>query len=343
MDLQELLPTLLGKIRSYRDRYEKSEANVRAQLVDPVLKAIGWNIENPEDVSVNPSTEEGIPDYALLKGGKPVLMVEAKKLAEDVKAHIRQLAKYCFSEGTEYGLLTNGATWVLFKSFQAGTAVSERVVWTTDLENEEIEAVIRKLRTVSKNDVERLEVLVKKMQVLEEVFDALGDEPREMAKRLLGWAREIIAEAYAGYDFSDAEIEDFLHERLKIILDTRASEGSTTSESESFPSAPGHRKMQLKDKSYDIKFDYEILLNVANWLIETGKLTPAKCPIVSGYKRYVIATQPKHKDGSRFRAPKQLSNGLWLETHWSAGRCVTLARDLLKNFGFLPETLRLVS
>jgi hypothetical protein len=344
IQLRDLLQALVSKINKYRPLYEKNEANVRTQLVEPVLRAIGWEVENPEDVLANPSTEEGIPDYALLINGKPVLMVEAKKLGEDVKTHIRQLAKYCFNEGTEYGLLTNGVTWLLFRSFQAGTSVSERVIWTTDIEDEEMDAVVRKVRTVSKNDIERVDVLVKKMQILEEVFDALADEPRDMAKRLLGRAREIIADAYPDYEFDDAEIEDFLYERLTNVLFGSHRDVSLDTEHESPPSQMERpRKMHLKDKTYELRFDYEILVNVANWLIDIGRLTAAKCPVPSGYKRYLIAQQPKHKDGSAFRAPKQLAKGLCIETHWSTAQCITLAKRLLERLGLPANTLKLES
>jgi len=129
-DLNESLAPIVEKIKKYRSLYEQNEMAVRDQIVNPILRNLGWNPENPEEVQPNVSTEEGIPDYSLIKDGKKNLFVEAKKLGVDVEQRevIRQLAKYSFSEGTKYGVLANGALWVLIGSFEEGTTLTERIV-----------------------------------------------------------------------------------------------------------------------------------------------------------------------------------------------------------------------
>ena len=118
--LEETLSTVVERMKKHRSLYEQNEMAVRSQVIEPVLRGLGWDIENPEEVQPNVSTEEGIPDYSLFKNNKKVLFVEAKKLSVDVEQRedIRQLAKYCFGEGMKYGVLTNGAVWVLFRAFQ---------------------------------------------------------------------------------------------------------------------------------------------------------------------------------------------------------------------------------
>ena len=74
---------VLKRLRRYRNLYEKSEESVKYQIINPILKELGWNSENPEEVRINISTEEDIPDYTLLKNNKKVLFTEAKKLSVD--------------------------------------------------------------------------------------------------------------------------------------------------------------------------------------------------------------------------------------------------------------------
>lgn len=78
-DLIAALGTVTERMKRFRSLYEQNDENVRYQIVNPVLRALGWNLENPEEVQPNISTEEGIPDYALVKSGEAILLVEAKK------------------------------------------------------------------------------------------------------------------------------------------------------------------------------------------------------------------------------------------------------------------------
>ena len=343
-NLNEALTSIIEKIKKFRSLYEQNEMAVRDQIVNPILRNLGWDPENPEEVLPNVSTEEGIPDYSLMKNGKKILFVEAKKLNVDIEQRevIRQLAKYSFSEDTKYGVLTNGAVWILIRSFEEGTTLTDRIVWKTDLENEELPAIIRKITTVSKTKIEHIEVLVKKAQILDEIWQSLLDEPEEMIKGLMPVVKLIITQGYPDYQFEDTEIEDLLKERVKEII-SGPSEEETPSEApiETISWRSGSpRKMKLKGEIFELRKSFEILVNTANWLIKNGKLKPSDCPVGIGRgKRNLINKEPKHKYGDDFRAPKKLSNGLWIETHYSTEACINNAKRLLEKFGFSSDIL----
>jgi len=99
--------------------------------------------------------------------------------------------------------------------------------------------------------------------------------------------------------------------------------------------------MKLRGEVFELSKSFEILVNTANWLINNGKLKPSDCPVGIGRgKRYLINKEPKHnKYGYGFRAPKKLSKGLWIETHYSTTDCINYAKRLLKKFGFSPDIL----
>jgi len=344
-NLNEELNSIAEKIKKFRSLYEKNEQAVRDQIVNPILRNLGWNPENPEEVQPNISIEEGVPDYSLLKSGKRVLFVEAKKLSVDVeeKEVIRQLAKYSFSEGTKYGVLTNGAVWILIRSFEEGTTLTERIVWKTDLENEELIAVCRKIATISKINIEQIEVLVKKAKILDEIWQSLLDEPEEMIKGLMPVVRSLINQGYPDYQFEETEINDLLKERVKEIISGPLGElfpPEQPMEDIISPKIESPRKMKLKGEVFELSNSFEILLNTANWLIKNNKLKPSDCPITIGRgKRNLINKEPKHKNGGDFRAPKKLSNGLWIETHASTASTINYTKRLLEKFGVSPDIL----
>lgn len=344
-NLNEALAPIIERIKKFRSLYEQNEMAVRDQIVNPILRSLGWNPENPEEVQPNVSIEEGVPDYSLIKSGKSILFVEVKKLGIDIeqKEVIRQLAKYSFSEGTKYGVLTNGAVWILVRSFEEGTTLTERIVWKTDLENEELPSICRKITTISKDNIEQIETLVKKVQILDEIWQSLLDEPEEMIKGLMPVVKSLISQGYPDYHFEDAEIEDLLKERVKEIISGPSEEEAPSDvySEESVPWQRGKpRKMKLKGEVFELHNSLEILVNAANWLIKNGKLKPLDCPVGIGRgKRYLINKEPKHKYGDDFRSPKKLSNGLWIDTHGSTAAIINYTKRLLERFGVSPDIL----
>lgn len=342
--LSDTLALLVEKIKKFRSFYEQNEMAVRDQIVNPILRSIGWDPENPEEVQPNVSTEEGVPDYSLIKDGKKILFVEAKKLSVDIEQRevIRQLARYSFSEGTKYGVLTNGAIWILIRSFEEGTTLLERIVWKADLENEELSRLLRKIAAISKANIEHIEVLVKKSEALEDIWRSLLDEPEEMIKGLIPVVKSIISQEYADYQFEDPEIEDLLKEKVKEIAEVKSEEdGPSDMPSDPISAQNGSpRKMKLKGEEFELRYSFEILVNTANWLIKSGKLRPSDCPIGIGRgRRNLINKEPKHRYGDWFRAPKKLSNGLFIETSYSRAGCIHNSRRLLEKFGVPSDTL----
>ena len=343
--LKETVENILEKIKKYRSLYEQNEMAVREQVINPLLRSLGWDTENPEDVQPNISIDEGkgIPDYALFKNGKKELFIEAKNLSTDIeeksdKSPLKQLAKYCFSEGMKYSILTNGVIWILFKSFEEGKAVSERIVWKMDMESDELTAIIRKLNTISKENIENIENLIKKLKILDEVWKSLIEEPEEIIKGLTPVFSNMINEGYPDFKLETMEIEDFLREMIKeVILSAEEIE-------------PEHNDTQVEEninpKSIKINGDYfevrkslDILIITAEWLIKKGKLTKKDCPIPTGRKRNLINTEHKHRYNDDFRAPKKLSNGLFIETHFSTAGCISNSRMLLEKFGYKGNIL----
>jgi len=341
--LKETLEMVIERMKKHRSLYEQNEMAVRSQIIEPILRGLGWNTENPEEVQPNVSTEEGIPDYSLLKNDRKVLFIEAKKLSVDVEQRevIRQLAKYCFGEGMKYGVLTNGAIWILFRAFQEGTTMADRIVWKADIENDEITATIRRLNAISKDNITDVENLIKKLQILDEIWHSLLDEPEDLVRGFIPIFEDLIKEGYPEYEFEQTEIEDFIKERVKELIspteETIVEPLPITEPTQRKGTQP--RKMKIGTDIYEVRNSYDILVNTAEWLIKKSRLKRENCPIASGHKRNLVNTQPKHRYGDDFRAPKRLSNGLYIETHYNNASCITNARKLLEKCGYRRDML----
>ncbi len=273
-----------------------------------------------------------------MKDGKPILFIEAKKLgvAVEEKEKLAQLGKYAFGEDTKYGVITNGASWILVRSFEENTTLSERIVWKVDLENDELPSIVRKLTTISKDNVDNIEELITKVQILDEVWDAILNDPKRLIGALMPTVKTLI-QGYPSYQFNDAEIEDLLKERVEEIVPRESDEAIGPGQTEEVISPIGTpTRMKIRGKNFDLNNSFEILVNTANWLIDQGKLRPSDCPVgIGGGKRYLVNREPKHRTGDGFRAPKKLSNGLYIEVHASTAASINYAQRLLEKF-FVP-------
>lgn len=77
----------------------RQELTVRYILVDPILRAIGWNTEDPRLVQVEYNVRDAWSlgpnaDYALLNGaGKPQMFIEVKTLGSKLDEAVMQCMK----------------------------------------------------------------------------------------------------------------------------------------------------------------------------------------------------------------------------------------------------------
>ena len=131
-DITRAVRDARANIKSRRNLLENSEAQTRTVLIDPVLRALGWDTSNPAMVRSEYGANGGFVDYALLnpKTESPLIIVEAKKLGDvRLERHIPQIEGYSKGEGSspKYGVITNGNMWRVFEN-GAGTGFVNNIM-----------------------------------------------------------------------------------------------------------------------------------------------------------------------------------------------------------------------
>ena len=116
-DLVHVIETLKERIGAHRQSLQSNETRTRMALIDPLLRALGWDTEDP--ALVLPEYESsGRADYALLGGaGKPSAVIEAKRLGESLANHRGQMVNYANMSGIPYAGLTDGNIWEFYDVF----------------------------------------------------------------------------------------------------------------------------------------------------------------------------------------------------------------------------------
>lgn len=159
MTEQILSNTLQSRANWVEDKKGKglSEAATRMACIDPILKALGWDTENDDEVSAewSPVQAVGRADYALFlnlaaaTAKTPIAIIEAKALDGNLNetAAIVQTLNYAQNYNCPWAVLTNGRLWRLYDVRKPNALWSEKLVWTADICDP---ATLNELRWLSK-------------------------------------------------------------------------------------------------------------------------------------------------------------------------------------------------
>lgn len=106
---------LKDRIKNHRDHIKAHETRTRVVLIDPLLRSRGWDPEDPRLVQHEYKVNQGWADYALMKGGSVVAIIEAKKLDRKFAdgALVEKVAAF---PGIELVVFTNGNEWQFFRA-----------------------------------------------------------------------------------------------------------------------------------------------------------------------------------------------------------------------------------
>jgi len=113
----------LAEVRARIDQYQGKgigEQNTKAILIDPVLRALGWDREEYEEIVLEfkRKSMENPVDYALMLQRTPRLFIEAKPLDGSLNdpKWAGQIMSYATIAGVQWVVLTNGNEYRVYNS-----------------------------------------------------------------------------------------------------------------------------------------------------------------------------------------------------------------------------------
>jgi hypothetical protein len=92
-----------------------NEEEVKLKIITPLIELLGWDIHSPEVRMEREDRRGGQLDYALQVDDEPKVCVEAKQTNSLQRADREQIQRYMINEGIEWGLLTDGVDYELFR------------------------------------------------------------------------------------------------------------------------------------------------------------------------------------------------------------------------------------
>jgi predicted type IV restriction endonuclease len=167
---------------------QMDEQNTRRKLVEPFIELLGWDIVSPEvelEYSVQMGSGTKKVDYALLLEETPVVFVEAKGCDSSIsESNRRQLRSYMRQTGIDWGLLTNGTTFELFKRRTSSSQPDETSLGAFSLE--ELVEYRNVLRAISRKSIKSGEA-----QNIAEHIEAAQQAAETLKNRKDGLAADI--------------------------------------------------------------------------------------------------------------------------------------------------------
>ncbi|MDY5433698.1 type I restriction endonuclease [Bacteroides pyogenes] len=146
MDFKDSIKQLSERVLKLKDNIQTEEATKNAFIM-PFINALGYDVFNPLEVVPELTCDIGMKkgekiDYAIMKDGEPVLLIECKHWAQDLNLHDNQLIRYFNVSKAKFALLTNGIIYRFYTDLMEPNKMDEKPfleVNITDLKDVQIE------------------------------------------------------------------------------------------------------------------------------------------------------------------------------------------------------------
>lgn len=273
---EAIIKRLRARIAKHGDHINGHETRGRVILIDPLLRALGWDTEDPELVVHEFVAGKKKPDYVLLDGGSPVAVIEAKKLRSKLRelrvGRLMKLVKEPELEGLRAIVYTNGDDWHVY---------SDANDWDTE--------------ELSVSSGQSYETAADFWRV---IGDLKGHGPPNGKKAR--W----------------------------FALGEQAS----------FPEGKKPKAIRIGGGTPNpTEHWFDLLVEVARYLIITGALTSSMLPLVTpAGKRYLVNDSGTQWNGKGFLLPKEVEPGFWVDGLGGVGGIPAKCRRLINAIGAEP-------
>ena len=92
-------------------------------MLGTLRRVLGWDASDPNRVRLEYSAGSGRVDYALMENGKPIVLIEAKKLGTKLTAEILlQAFTYVDDASVKFVVISDGDNWEVHRTPLSGSA-----------------------------------------------------------------------------------------------------------------------------------------------------------------------------------------------------------------------------
>jgi hypothetical protein len=327
------------------DSPQMDEENTKRKIIEPLIELLRWNILS-SDVELEYSVQMGSGtkkvDYALKREGTPVVFVEAKGCDTPLdQSHENQLKSYMRQVGVDWGLLTNGRKFEIFRRDVSSNRPNE--ISLAEFSIEDVPNNEDPLKALSQEYIDSGESrqIAKKIEAVQNAVASLRENKETLAEDVTGEvtavagnavSQQVEDEAKAFVDDLVETLEEQAH-RTAVVQDPPRGDGSEDGEYVIRLTRNGRDAFRVAE---DVQS--EAVGSLVNYLIgEEGLLDEIDIPYIPGTgqgSRALLNDEPTHPNGSEMRGQQRVSGGYYLLTNLSS-------EDKKRYVSELPEKVDL--
>ena len=300
--------------------FQKNEAATRAGLIDPMLRALGWDtadvrVVEPEFTVANKQTL----DYLLKDvAGRICSVIEAKKLGEslDKLGHVGALIGYAFSLKPKSFFITDGMNWHYYSP--------------THSSYEPVE-------TLSLQEANSTEAALQLIQWLDAAHSGHGIQ--EMSTSPLTTLRKNLPPVVVPKKSTKSDVKPIVGEKRPKY---QVANFIDVDQLPLLNLAPGQKPKQLRLPNGTIKpvtTWKDILLEVCRLVLDTNHSLTLPLPDKAGKTRFLFSSTKPEKGSSSLASYK--GKPVFIGTHYSAADCISNALYALSQLPLVQKPITL--
>lgn len=183
MDFKDQISQLAARVEKMKNQIQTEEATKNA-LVMPFIQILGYDVFDPFEVNPEFIADLGIKkgekvDYAIMKNGEPIIIVECKHHLEKLDPHNSQLFRYFHVCKAKFSLLTNGLIYRFYTDLNDANKMDEKPFFEFNI-TEIKDAQIEELKKFHKSyfDVENISNTASDLKFTNELKGLITSELR---------------------------------------------------------------------------------------------------------------------------------------------------------------------
>lgn len=181
MEFKDSVLQFSSRVEKLCPQIQTEEATKNA-LIMPFIQLLGYDVFNPFEVNPEFVADIGIKkgekvDYALMKDGKAIMLIECKHYSEKLDPHNSQLFRYFHTTSAKFGLLTNGINFRFYTDLISANKMDEKPFFEfriTEIKDNKI-AELKKFHK-SYFDIENITNTASELKYLGEIRTLLTNE-----------------------------------------------------------------------------------------------------------------------------------------------------------------------
>ena len=167
MDFIDQLKQFSKRVESMKDNIQTEEATKTA-IIMPFFSMLGYDVFNPQEFIPEFVADVGIKkgekvDYAIMKDGDPIILIECKSISEKLEKHDSQLFRYFGTTTAKFAILSNGQYYRFYTDLDNPNKMDENPFLTINILD------------IKDNQVPELKKFCKSVFDIDEIFSTASE------------------------------------------------------------------------------------------------------------------------------------------------------------------------